>query len=63
MFFKILLNFFLPTLIKKMEQSQFKDQMIIRMNECIDIPVFSEEHEERIYEAIYTIILSLLKTL
>ncbi len=46
-----------------MEESQFKDQMIIRMNDCLDIPVFSEEHEERIYEAIYSIILSLLKTL
>jgi hypothetical protein len=61
--FRLLYKFFLPTIIKRMEMTQFRSQLIIRMNEHVDIPVFNEESEEQIFTAIYDILLSLLKTL
>ena len=47
--------------VELLEKKDFKKQLIAALNEDIDIPVINEKTEKKILDAIYKLVIKLLK--
>ena len=53
----------LPFVLKHMTSRGFKENLVKRVNESVDIPMLTEETEARVFEALHDVILNVLKGL
>ena len=48
-------------IVELLEKKDFKNKLIIKINNNVDIPLLNEKTEKKIYENIYKTILSTIK--
>jgi|TARA_B110000483_G_scaffold200283_1_gene240509 hypothetical protein len=48
-------------MIKLLQEKDFKNKLIKKLNECIDIPMINEKTEKKVFNSIYNHIVNTIK--
>ena len=52
---------FKQCMINLLEEKEFKNKLIQKINECIDIPMINEKTEKKVFNSIYNHIVNTIK--